>query len=106
MYEYRAKLLRVVDADTLDIRVDLGLHIHHDLRVRLIDVDAPERFTPEGKAATAFALEYIGDDALIVNTVRDKTEKYGRYLAYVRPENRVVTLNGALVAHGHVKHEA
>ena len=44
MYEYSAKILRVVDGDTLDLMISLGLDIHVKERVRLLDVNTPEKF--------------------------------------------------------------
>ncbi len=35
MYEYRAKLKKVVDGDTLDFVVDLGFNVHTTIRTRL-----------------------------------------------------------------------
>jgi micrococcal nuclease len=42
MYEYRAKVKRVVDGDTLDLEVDLGFTVKVDIRARLFGIDAPE----------------------------------------------------------------
>ena len=51
IYVYNAHLDRVVDADTIDLMVDLGFNVKMKMRVRLMGIDAPERYTPEGKAA-------------------------------------------------------
>ena len=46
MYEYRCKLRRVVDGDTVDIDIDLGFDIWlTNQRVRLYGVDTPESRT-------------------------------------------------------------
>ena len=42
MYTYNAKLVRVVDGDTVDLKIDLGFDIWINERVRLKDIDAPE----------------------------------------------------------------
>lgn len=86
MYQYRAKLLRVIDGDTVDIEVDLGFKIFHDIRVRLGGVNAPEKNTSEGMAAKAFVIMWFADPVkaglpIDVYTRKDSTEKYGRYLA-------------------------
>lgn len=39
MYEYHCTVERVVDGDTLDLNIDLGMHIHLHERVRLFGVD-------------------------------------------------------------------
>ena len=61
MYEYRVKILRVVDGDTVDVDIDLGFGVWmHKERVRLYGIDTPESRTRDleekkyGKAAKAF----------------------------------------------------
>jgi len=45
MYEYKAKLDRVVDGDTVDALVDLGFDVWVKKRIRLEGIDAPETRT-------------------------------------------------------------
>ena len=45
MYEYRAKITRVVDGDTLKALVDVGFNMHHDVTLRLYGIDCPETRT-------------------------------------------------------------
>lgn len=88
MYQYKARLVRVVDADTLELEIDLGFHIRQEIRVRLLGIDCPERFTEEGKSATQFVKNWFTpEEFVIVTTVKDKQEKYGRYLAFVEGTN-------------------
>ena len=42
---YNAKVVRVVDGDTIDLLVDLGFSIHHKVRVRLYGINTPESRT-------------------------------------------------------------
>ena len=42
MYEYKARLLRVVDGDTIDAMVDLGFYVWVKQRIRLYGVDTWE----------------------------------------------------------------
>lgn len=46
---YGAKVLNVVDGDTLDLMIDLGFNIHHKIRVRLFGVNTPESRTKDLK---------------------------------------------------------
>lgn len=83
MYEYRAEIVRVVDGDTVHARVDLGCDVRIDLTLRLARINAPELRTAEGVAAKQ-ALERIvaaAGGTLTLRTLRDRREKYGRYLA-------------------------
>ena len=46
MYEYRCKIVRVVDGDTVDVDIDLGFGIIlKDERVRVMGIDTPESRT-------------------------------------------------------------
>ncbi len=45
MYEYNAKLDRVIDGDTIDAMVDLGFSVWTHKRIRLSGIDAPETRT-------------------------------------------------------------
>jgi micrococcal nuclease len=56
MYEYKCKVLRVVDGDTVDIDIDLGFGIWmHKERVRMMGIDTPESRTRD-KVEKAFGL--------------------------------------------------
>ncbi len=110
MYEYRAKVLDVVDGDTLRVEVDLGLDIRHRITLRLFGVDTPEVRGEEreaGLAAKAFVEAWLpADRVVIIQTVKDKREKYGRYLAAVYiptgdPINPWPHLGEELVKAGH-----
>lgn len=43
-------LKRVVDGDTIDVKIDLSLGIKTDQRVRVYDFDAPETWRPKTQA--------------------------------------------------------
>jgi micrococcal nuclease len=45
MYTYKAELIKVVDGDTIDVRVDLGFKTFKLIRVRLLGINAPESRT-------------------------------------------------------------
>ena len=42
MYEYNAKVLRVVDGDTVDVLIDVGFSTFKKERVRLHGINTPE----------------------------------------------------------------
>jgi micrococcal nuclease len=84
MYNYRASVIKVVDGDTVDLRIDLGMSIFHDIRCRLLGINAPERFTKEGKESTKFLKDLLSKQKTWeVITHKDKKEKYGRYLVSI-----------------------
>lgn len=48
MYEYRCKVIRVVDGDTVDVDIDLGFGVWlKDERVRIMGIDTPESRTSD-----------------------------------------------------------
>ena len=105
MWEYRAKVRRVVDGDTIDLVVDCGFNIAHYLRARLARVDAWEKRGVErekGKLATAFVeSELAGLDWITVRT--KKRGKYGRYITEIEYNGK--NLSDELVKHGHAHYE-
>lgn len=84
LYTYLVKEIHEVDGDTLDVTLDLGLDILHRTRIRLNGLNAPEKNTVEGKAAKAYVHDWLSKyKSFEVDTIKDKTEKYGRYLGDV-----------------------
>ena len=88
MYEYQCIIERVVDGDTVDVRVDAGFDIWTKQRVRLMGIDAPESRTRDlrekkfGKLATARVEELLPvDSKQIIIITKQGRGKYGRYLA-------------------------
>tara|TARA_B100000287_G_scaffold298688_1_gene281879 strand:+ start:1912 stop:2379 length:468 start_codon:yes stop_codon:yes gene_type:complete len=62
MYEYKAKILRVVDGDTVDVDIDLGFGVWlHRERVRMMGIDTPESRTRDlmEKQFGLLAKEYV-----------------------------------------------
>ena len=46
MYEYRVKIVKVIDGDTVDVDIDLGFGVWMmDERVRIMGIDTPESRT-------------------------------------------------------------
>ena len=64
MYEYRARITRVIDGDTVEAEIDLGFHVTFTATLRLTGINAPEtRGTerPQGLASTRY-LESLLDE--------------------------------------------
>lgn len=90
MFEYPATVTKVIDGDTVDVDVDLGMHVHTRTRLRVIGINAPETSTVSGKLAQGWARAVLPLGAFItIKTEKDKTEKYGRWLASITmPDGR------------------
>ena len=92
MYEYRAKVDRVIDGDTVDFIVDLGFNVTIKIRGRFAGVDTPERGHPDWSKATAKCRELLRnvgnpsswstqDEIVTIRT--SKTGKYGRWIVEI-----------------------
>ncbi|HSA30840.1 MAG TPA: DUF1016 N-terminal domain-containing protein [Candidatus Omnitrophota bacterium] len=113
LYTYAAKVLKVVDGDTLNVEVDVGFSMRYETKLRLRGINCAERGTKKGEAAKKFVedellgktlshydteslssasdssgLEVQCPSALVSQcpgiVIRSyKSEKYGRFLADV-----------------------
>ena len=77
-----ATVVRVVDADTIRLKLDLGWGISSEQNCRIIGVNAPELSTAAGQAARDWALT-IMTPGLPVTFTSHKLDKYGRPLGQV-----------------------
>jgi len=103
MYQYNAVIRKVVDGDTVEIDIDLGLSAWvHNEKIRLYGIDTPEVYgvkkgSPEwelGNQSSEFVKQNLKENSqVIIETIKDKKEKYGRYLAliYIQIDQRVIT---------------
>ena len=99
-YLYEAEVIRWVDGDTVDLRVDLGFRTWEETRFRLYGIDTPERGQPGYSEATAFAqsLAPIGV-TFPIETLKDP-DKYGRWLLVIHLGDND-SVNSQLVQNGH-----
>ena len=98
MHEYKVKILKVVDGDTVDVDIDLGFGVWlRDERVRVMGIDTPESRTSDkvekvfGLAAKARLISLLGVDAILETQVHkgeNMKGKFGRILG------NFTTMNG------------
>ena len=89
VFVFRARLIRVIDGDTIDVHIDQGLHVFREERLRLLKINTPEtkgRTKEAGKAATNFVLNWMtqtgsGEWPLLLKT--EKSDVFGRFLSHV-----------------------
>lgn len=109
MYEYKAKVLRVVDGDTVDVLIDCGFSTYKKERVRLHGINAPESRTRDldekkrGLAAKCRLQSLISsyEDQCIIKTELDKKGKYGRILGVIYSPDKEKNFNQMLLSEGH-----
>ena len=111
MYEYRARVIKVVDGDTVDVDIDLGFGVWlKDERVRIMGIDTPESRTRDkvekkfGLAAKARLKELLGPTPILKTQVgkggEDMKGKFGRILGDFLTED-VKKCGELLVKEGH-----
>lgn len=108
MFKYNAKVLKVIDGDTIDILLDLGFGISYKQRIRFYDYDAPETFRPKsekertlGLKAKEFLKEKILGENIIISTIKDKRGKYGRILGIIYHDD--ICINDLMKEEGFIK---
>lgn len=88
-YNYVGKCTKVIDGDTIEAVIDLGFQIRHTVRVRIMNVDTPELFSPKSAEEKEVAIimklfleSLVLDKAICLTTKKDSTS-FNRYLAHV-----------------------
>tara|TARA_X000001036_G_scaffold172616_1_gene163201 strand:+ start:499 stop:1014 length:516 start_codon:yes stop_codon:yes gene_type:complete len=116
MYEYKCKILKVIDGDTVDVDLDLGFGVWlNNERVRIMGIDTPESRTSDkieklfGMAAKERLSSLLGSEAILDTMINKNGEnmkgKFGRILGNFRTINGehcadVLMKEGHAVAYG------
>jgi len=90
MYDYQARIERIIDGDTIIVTIDHGMNIRSVQSLRLLRVFAPERSTGQAGSDATHALadwvaghhESDNEWAIHVTTHKD-SRTFNRYLAEV-----------------------
>jgi len=111
MYEYRAKVIRVIDGDTLKVDIDLGFTLHIQQTVRLYGINCPETRTKDvkekekGLMAKYWIEQLLLNKEIIIQTKLEKNTKefdsFGRVLATIIYNE--VNINEDMVKRGYAK---
>ena len=112
-YNYKAKLVKVVDGDTIDALIDVGFDIWVKKRIRYKGIDTWESRTRdleekakglEAKARTKELLESVSSKPGYFRIKSHGVGKYGRVLAeiYIQDkEGNAINVNQQLIKEGH-----
>ena len=112
-YNYRAKLVKVVDGDTIDALIDVGFDIWVKKRIRYKGIDTWESRTRDldekkkglaAKARNKELLEKISNKSGYFRLKSYGTGKYGRVLAdiYIQDSDyNHIWVNKQLITEGH-----
>jgi len=106
---HHVTLNRVVDADTLDLELDLGFHLHSTQRFRVLGINAPEirgEERPYGLIAHN-RVKTLFHDYPIDRIWTKKTDGFGRWLANIFiiapgifPPHKSILLSDILIKEG------
>jgi len=108
MFEYKCKIVKVIDGDTTDVDIDLGFGVWlKKQRIRFFGIDTPESRTRDleekkyGLAAKKYVTDRmpLGSTQTLV-TVKDGKGKYGRILGQFKLEDGSI-LNENMIAEHH-----
>lgn len=112
MYEYQAKLKRVVDGDTIDVIIDIGFKMTTTQRIRLANINTPEIFRvkvdspgyKEGIEAKNYVEKRFSDNQgrMRIET-RKNVGKYGRYIGIIWLGDSNISLNDELFQKGYAE---
>lgn len=104
MFTYKAKVDRIIDGDSIVLNIDLGFNTWlNKQHIRLHGIDTPEIRTrdlvekQQGNLAKARVEELIKvGDSVIIKSILDKHEKFGRILGIIELQNGI-NLNQLLI---------
>lgn len=91
LYHYNAIVTSVYDGDTCTVDIDLGLHTWIKAeKLRLFRINAPEirgRERKKGLKSRDALRNLILGKKVLIETIKDRKGKYGRYLAEIWMQN-------------------
>jgi micrococcal nuclease len=101
-YFYNGVVKEVYDGDSMTVDIDLGLGIWaRGVKLRLSRINTPELrgdSYDEGVVARDFVRGLTLNKSVLIKTIKDQKEKYGRYLAEIYIDGK--NLNDMLLEHG------
>ena len=111
MYEYRCKIVKIIDGDTVDVDIDLGFGVWmHKERIRLYGIDTPESRTRDldekkyGLIAKGWIEKFmpVGSMQTLI-TQKDKSGNFGRILGKFRVNDAHydIILNDWMISNHH-----
>lgn len=107
MYEYKAKVARIIDGDTIDVDIWLGFDVVlPKQRIRLFGIDTPESRTrnKEEKIRGLLSKQYLKDMCPKGHTIRLESKergKFGRILGIIYQDSETSSINQKMCDDGY-----
>jgi micrococcal nuclease len=83
MYNYKAIVNRVVDGDTVNLKIDLGFRLSYTANCRMAGINAPEMSEDAGKQSKAALMENL-PVGHVVDIISTGLDKYGRPIVVIK----------------------
>lgn len=108
MYTYKAEIIRVIDGDTIKLKIDLGFRTFIEANCRIYGVNAPELHSKDGaekfkayEAKEWVEQELIEGDKVTIDS--KQLDKYGRPLVVLHYTigDKIASLGVRLIQKGH-----
>jgi micrococcal nuclease len=102
MYDYKAKIINVVDGDTVDAEIDVGFKMKTIQRLRMNRINTREMHDKdEAKRALAIQAKQFTSKTLLgkdVVLITSKSDAFGRWLAEIVLDD--INFNNLLLENG------
>lgn len=98
-----AEVVRVIDGDTVRLKVDVGFRMVYEDNFRLEGIDTPERGQEGFTEASDRMKEWLLAEGNNVRVEVTKRDKYGRYLAKLSSITSGEIVNEVMVTEGYAK---
>jgi micrococcal nuclease len=111
LYYYKANVVNVYDGDTITADIDLGFKATlREEKIRLHRINAPEvrgRSRKKGIASCNYLRSLLMGKEILLQTIKDKKEKYGRYFGevWLKQNEKLININDELVKHGFAEYK-
>jgi micrococcal nuclease len=107
MFDYKCKVKRIVDGDTLDAYIDLGFDVWVSKRIRFMGIDTPESRTRDkvekryGKGAKHRLVAMLEQNDNKFTVKSHGTGKFGRVLGELFVDAFECSVNDQMITEGH-----
>jgi len=101
MYNYSAKVIRVIDGDTVELLLDLGCNVFRKETIRLYGINAPEKngLTHEAGVKSMLYLDKLLtkiNNNCNIQTIKDRNDKYGRLLGIIQSSKFYISFKNSI----------
>ncbi|MBM4165500.1 MAG: thermonuclease family protein [Ignavibacteria bacterium] len=111
LYYYKANVVSVYDGDTITVDIDVGFNTTlRKEKIRLHRINAPEirgRSRKKSIASRDYLRSLLDGKEILLQTIKDRKEKFGRYLGevWLKQNEKLINVNDELVKQGFAEYK-